>query len=358
MVPQTLLPPIEGDVEAVVDGDVVVVGGGLAGGLLALELARRGLQVLLVDPGEPAATALSYGLMTLPAAVPWLRLQLRHGSLGLRWQWARLASVPAAYPRTAWLNRLPLPVAQVEAPPFLAALAAALPKAGVRRLQGRVSGPPQRRQGLWHLPVHGVAGAADRDPVGEPLLLRAPQVVLAAGSGCRALWPDLDARLGTSWAGVLDLAEPPPSPVCWPAQCVLSRRFSRLDLERRARQLTQPDWVVDAGVVSSGSRWLAGQISLVRPPAEPDLPPGPEAMERWLRKGLAALHADLATARGVYRQVPVAFCTDGAPLVGAVSGVPGLWVFTGFTAAFTQVPLQAPVLAAAVADAAGRSRSQ
>ena len=81
--------------------DVVIVGGGLAGGLLALELRDLGASVSLIDAPGPAgadsATAISYG--ALPgwplAATPlarlaagaskhWRRLQGRHGELGWR----------------------------------------------------------------------------------------------------------------------------------------------------------------------------------------------------------------------------------------------------------------------------------
>ncbi|EDY37386.1 oxidoreductase, FAD-binding [Cyanobium sp. PCC 7001] len=318
--------------------DVVVVGGGLAGGLLALELAERFSSVLVLDAGDSSATALSYGVMALPAALPWLALQLRHGALGLRWRWARLASVPGGgRGLEPLLERLPLPVAQVEAPAFLAALPAALAAAGVERLQaraGRLESLP-RPDGS-----PGWALALEEDTV-----LEARQVVLAAGSGCRSLWPELDPRLRTSWAGVLELDRPPPPSVRWPAELVVPRRFQRLELERRAAQLTEPAWVVDAGVVSTGGRWLAGQISRVDPLSGP---PDPERMEGWLRRGLAGLERHLGAAAGRYLQVPVPFCTDAVPLVGAVPGADGLWVFTGFTAAFSQVPGKARALARAI----------
>jgi glycine/D-amino acid oxidase-like deaminating enzyme len=325
--------------------DVAVVGGGLAGGVLALELADQGLAVVLLDAGDVSATALSYGLMTVPAAAAWVGLQLRHGALGLRWRWARRASAGEGHRGLSrWLERLPLPVAQVTAPAFLAALPAALAAAGVRLLQARAhrlqplpprpDGPPG-----WLLTLEGGA------------TLQARQAVLAAGSGCRSLWPDLDPRLGTSWAGVLELDEPPSRALRWPAQLVVPRRFQRLDLERRAAHLTRSGWVVDAGVVCNGSRWLAGQISLVEPQAAAaDGVADPRRMEVWLRAALAGLQEGLGRAAGRYRQVPVSFCTDTMPLVGTVPGAPGLWVFTGFTAAFSQVPRQARGLARAIAQ--------
>jgi glycine/D-amino acid oxidase-like deaminating enzyme len=57
----------------------------------------------------------------------------------------------------------------------------------------------------------------------------------------------------------------------------------------------------------------------------------------------------------VVRQAAVAFCSSGAPLVGPVAEAPGLWVFSGFSAAFSQVPVLAPWLAMRIAAPAGPS---
>jgi glycine/D-amino acid oxidase-like deaminating enzyme len=46
--------------------------------------------------------------------------------------------------------------------------------------------------------------------------------------------------------------------------------------------------------------------------------------------------------------VPVTFCTDGGPMAGPVDDGPGLWVFTGFSAAFSLVPPAAEWLADAI----------
>jgi glycine/D-amino acid oxidase-like deaminating enzyme len=57
----------------------------------------------------------------------------------------------------------------------------------------------------------------------------------------------------------------------------------------------------------------------------------------------------------VVRQAAVAFCSSGAPLVGPVAEAPGLWVFSGFSAAFSQVPVLAPWLAMRMAAPGGPS---
>jgi glycine/D-amino acid oxidase-like deaminating enzyme len=326
---------------------VVVVGGGLAGGLLALELAAIGPPPWLVDGGPAGATALSYGLLPLTAIGPWLALQRRHGPLGLRLRLARFHGKPAG------LGWLPLPVAQVEAATLLEALPRLLDAAGVRRLRGRVLAPLRQLARGWKLEV--TPDSTDGVPPGPPVSLEAGQVVLAAGAACRSLWPALPSRLRTSWAGALELSQPPPWRMRWPAQVVLPWHFRRPELEQRAASLREPASVVDAGLVPTGAAWLAGQLTLV--PPEPVAAPAPDPawMEARLRRGLTGFGAVPAAVAGGYRQVPVAFCTDGRPLVGPVDGAAGLWVFTGFSGAFSQVPPLLRPLATALASAAAQA---
>ena len=96
---------------------------------------------------------------------------------------------------------------------------------------------------------------------------------------------------------------------------------------------------------------LLGQHTLVRPELEPGAAPPPSEVERQLRQELAAQAwgAPLAALPGHLRQAPVAFCSEGLPLVGPLAGAPGLWLFTGFSAGFSQVPVLAPLLAQALA---------
>lgn len=330
---------------------VVIVGAGLAGALLALELAALGRPVLLLDPPEPpggagttqapSATAISYGALpgwpltptplarlAAGASRRWRQLQGQHGELGWR-------------PRR--LRQLPLPFAQVDTALLTTRLPEVLAAAGVIRHPVAVEQLQQGPGGGWWL------GLADG---GE---LRTQQLVLAAGAGCRALWPALPERLRCSWAAVLALEAFPAqlgSPAAW-----LPHRFARLQLERRAGQLSQPDWVVDAGLVPWAAGALLGQLTLV--PVTLDPGPAPEArlMEQRLRQGLArqAWSEPLAPLPGQLLQAAVAFCVDGVPLVGPLPQAPGLWLFSGFSAGFSQVPVLAPLLAACIA--AGGSRA-
>lgn len=344
-------------------GPLTIVGGGLAGSLLALELAERGLDVTLVDAGEVAATALSYGGVAWWAGAPgrlgpllrqaperWRRLQSRHGPLGWRRCGLRLHG-------GGWGSSLQRPpFAQVDSTVLMAVLPRVLAAAGVERRRARVVAPPRPVAAGWQLELES----------GGPLL--AEKVVLAAGAGCRFLAPALPERLRVSWAGVLAMPSrptlPPSSGSPWwrhavQRRIVQPRHWQRPVLERAAPGLGEERWIVDAGCAPWGEGLLLGQISLVRPGLDSGEPPEAAAMEGRLRQGLAGLDPLLAALPGPYRQVPVAFCTDGLPLVGPLPGAAGLWVFNGFGGAFAQVPVLAPLLAdviAGVADGAALAR--
>lgn len=291
---------------------ITVIGGGLAGSLLALELAAPAQSVRLIDAADgDTATALSYGLIPPGGGgAAWRRLERLHGIEGLRRRWLQLG-------RRGW----PLPALQVEPQRFSTSVRDALQRLGVEREQRRIETP-------WHL---------------DALLAEGP-VVLACGSGCRRLAPGLSDRLRCSWAGILEVA-----PAAMPAPSWLARlpeRFERLALERRTEPLRQEQWIVDAGLVPCGGRLLAGQITLLRPGLEPGPPPEPALMEQRLRQALAQRWPALAELPGRYRQAPVSYCNDGIPLAEPVA--PGLWVLAGFSGAFRELPASARSLAARI----------
>ena len=352
-------------------GDVAVIGGGLAGGLVALELAERGLAVVLVSaaslglptalgPAIPlgSATSWSYAGVLGADLGAWGQLQERHGDLGVRRR--RLYRHGQAW---LDLSRLmpgaPQAFGQVDLNRFYQALPLALDRLGVRQLQAQVAQPPRRLGGLWQLQLQGQADG--------PPSLQVGQVVLAAGAGCRALWPGLGESLRSSWAGILHL-EAWPDPKCYPSRwlrrargggVVLPQAMVRPALEQRAGSLAQEEWVVDPGLACLGDGLLVGQISLVRPGLELGAPPDLAVMESRLRQGLGHFDPVLAELPARYRQVPVSFCLDGKALAGPVAGAPGLWALAGFRGAFGEVPRAAQALADQIASclASPRERS-
>ena len=287
---------------------ITVIGGGLAGSLVALELAALGRGVSLIDAAaDDSATALSYGLIPPGGGGPWQSLRRRHGIEGLQRRWLQFG--PCGWP---------LPALQVDPQRFTSTTQNALQRLGVERRTQRLDHPDQL----------------------EPLLAQGP-VVLACGSGCRALAPQLSDRLRGSWAGILELSlEAMPMPR---GLARLPAQFERMALERRAPELEQEKWIVDAGLVPCGTRLLAGQITLVRPGLKAGSPPDPAVMERRLRDGLARRWPQLAEDPGRYRQAPVSFCSDGIPLAEACGRQ--LWVLAGFSGAFTDLPAAASGLA-------------
>jgi hypothetical protein len=311
---------------------VGIIGGGLAGALLALALRERGLAVQLLVADGPRASFSSYGVIpgwplepsplgrrAAGAARDWQQLQRSHGELGWRWR-----------------RRWPLPLSRVDTVRFAEGLERVLAAAGVPCRRARVAGLEPRALG-WRLPLDG-GGAVE-----------VSEVVLAAGAGCQALGVPLPPVLGVSWAGVLELP-PPPSGGAYPLR--LPARLQRIALEARSATLQEAEWVVDPGLVPWGAGGLLGQLSWVAPGAAAGPGPDPTLAEFWLRRSVAAAApaplATLAAEAGRYRQLPVAFCRDGLPLAGPLEA-PGLWLFSGFRGAFAQVPVLAPLLAAAIA---------
>ena len=339
---------------------VVSVGGGLAGSLLALALRELGASVTVVDApasnGLCSATELSYGALpgwplaptplarlAAGASKRWWLLQERNGDLGWRPCRLRVHRAAAGWrPLSAWW---PLPFAQVDSAVLAARLPLVLAAAGVRCKTGRVERLNRQPASGWRL---SLSDGSD---------LQAPQLVLAAGAQCRQLWPLLPQRLRSSWAAALQLASFP-APL-GRAAAWLPVSFGRVALERSAAGLSQPEWLVDGGLVPRAEGALLGQHTLVRPGLELGPAPPPLEVEQQLRQELAAQAwgAPLAALPGYLRQAAVAFCSEGLPLVGPLADAPDLWMFTGFSAGFSQVPVLAPLLAQVLVSGGARSEA-
>lgn len=334
---------------------ITVIGDGLAGTVLALSLARRGASVRLIGSGDRTATALSYGAVAWgPSSWAWRRLERLHGPLG--WHPSGLVfhdARPGLPRRLAALTRqIPIPLARIDIPTWMAARPRVLAAAGVHPLAQRVKALRPLTEGGWELDLE------PEGPAHRVLVLRAPTVVLAAGAGCRHLWPSLPSRLCHTWAGVLLVGpDGPPNP--WLEQArrgriVQPRHWQRPALEAgSARSSPDIQWIVDAGMAPWGEGVVVGQISAL-PGAQGA--PDPQWMEERLRDGLRLLDPQLAALPAPYQQVPVSFCSDDQPMAGPVEGAPGLWIFAGFSAAFSHVPTQANRLAKRMVAEAGAAR--
>jgi glycine/D-amino acid oxidase-like deaminating enzyme len=233
----------------------------------------------------------------------------------------------------------------VDSAVLTARLPLALAAAGVRCKTGRVERLEPQAGAGWEL--HLSDGSS----------LPAAQLVLAAGAHCRQLWPLLPQRLRSSWAAALQLASFP-APL-GRAAAWLPLSFGRVALERSAVGLSQPEWLVDGGLVPRAEGALLGQHTLVRPGLELGPAPPPLEVEQQLRQELAAQSwgAPLAALPGYLRQAAVAFCSEGLPLVGPLADAPDLWIFTGFSAGFSQVPVLAPLLAQVLVPGGARSEA-
>ena len=268
MTPHPAATPSAGqDESAIGDAHVLVVGGGVAGATLTYELARRGIDVLLVEQGRVAAQ----GASSLPAALlnPHRGRTARASATDLAgiaafWQLAEkleadgLASgarrsgvlrVPTSVRQARDWQRLPGPVwlepqdvpSSYEAPhgamlipdggwvepaALLASLTASAIRHGARVAEGTrvlslrcddrgaevtVSTDADKARGTASGTEGGTASAAA--PVAAPRAVRAGHVVLCVGAGAvgGVRVPHLEHAAGA--AIVLDLGASPPYPL-------------------------------------------------------------------------------------------------------------------------------------------------
>jgi glycine/D-amino acid oxidase-like deaminating enzyme len=95
--------------------------------------------------------------------------------------------------------------------------------------------------------------------------------------------------------------------------------------------------ILDAGVVQflDGSLRI-GQISrvLTNPQAEINS----TASEQWLRESITNILPSLGNLPGTWHHCLVAFTQDKLPLIGAISELSGLHIFSGFSSPFLFVP--------------------
>ena len=352
---------------------MLVLGAGLAGTLLALELAEGGAQVELAGgPMVSGASGCSYGGVPwwagaddafgrLLGAAPaqWSALQDRYGDLGLSschlWlHWSAAddpAAVAAARSALATLPQRPPAQHAFTAEELWRAepLCDGADLAGAVQLPYLQVDPARLQQGAEQaLARLGVERSAAVDAAALPQRLeQVDAAVVCAGAFSGSMLQQLGltppGQLRFSWAGVLQLERPE-----------LSSPIIAMPLlgARRQRELTAggPPLVLDPGLAPGpAGGLLVGQTSWFDQGLEH--PPEPQAEQQRLMAVARQLLPHVAVeamGRISLHQRAVAYSTDQLPLLGPLQDCSAIHMFTGFSGAFAQVPVLAPLLAGAM----------
>lgn len=359
--------------------DWIVVGNGLAGAALSYELARQGLSVLLLDQSlhPDSATRYSYGSIAYWAGTTPIACQLcREGMAKHRQLSAELEAdtqlrdldLLLTYPPDMDGDLLERQYAGLEMPPqrISAAEAHALEPllnpasiAGAFTTRhGHVSPPALIRaynQGFYRwggtfiiAPVTGLVRIRDRI-TGITTATQAyasAQVAVTAGAFSRALLDQAQIQIPLYFTHD-ELIETPPLDLTLRTM-VMPALNRRIKLELAASQPSQNSrWdqpgqeivptILDSGAVQFQDRHLClGQIS--RTLTNLDAPVDAVTSEQQIRQAIACQLPALASVPGTWRRCHVSFSRDGLPLVGAVPGLTGVQVFTGFSSPFVLLP--------------------
>ncbi len=377
--------------------DWIVVGGGITGAALTYELAKQGLNVLLLerDPDGPSATRYSYGGLAYWAGTTPLTQQLGAEGLAIYRQLAAeleaetefreldllLTVAPTADPvavaatyqgyaitptvldqaqacdlepqlnPAALSGALRLPHAHIHPQKVAAAYRAASQRLGAAYQPQAVLGFLQAGER-----VVGVQTAQDS--------YRAAQVALCAGGWSRSL---LQAA-GLSWPLYFTQAEilaVPPVP--WQLQAlIMPAQLQRFDLERRAAAQHQA-WehpgqevapaILDVGAIQFRDRSLyLGQISGVV--TDPEAPGDAAQGTDRLRAAATHLLPALAGVSSHWRRCLVAFSPGTEPAIGPLPHRPGLHLFAGFPNSLVATAPLARHFAAQAAGAADAVMAQ
>ena len=359
--------------------DWIVVGNGLAGAALSYELVRQGFSVLLLEQHQKpsSATRYSYGGVPYWSGTTAITRQLcqegieRHRILSseldsdtqfrevdllltiakdenadvIATQYAKFAIPPQLVSATTACELEP----QLNPDAITAALTVrhghVHPSAMVtaynqafRRLGGEIQ----------------IAAVTELVRVGDRITgaitpmqtYGADNIAIATGADSRSLLKatGISVRLYYTHA---ELIETPP--VDFPIRCpIMTANLKRFDLESKASRpdinalWDQPDQevaspILDAGVIQFQDGALRmGQISraLTAPAPQVDA----AQSEADMRAANCALIPILAGIPGNWSHCLVAFTRDSLPLVGPLSGVEGVHIFSGFTSPFVLLP--------------------
>jgi glycine/D-amino acid oxidase-like deaminating enzyme len=373
--------------------DWIVVGAGITGAAVAYELAKQGLVTLLLEPHQPlqGASRYGYGGIAYWAGTTALTRQIcaeglaRHRLLSAELEAdtefreldllltiapdADPNAIAASYAQFAMPPQLISPEAACELEPLLnpAAIAAALwikhghisPQAtaeaycqAFQRLGGTLQ--VAAMTGLVH-GDHKVTGITTT--AGE---FSAAHVLICAGGLTRRLLQAAQIRIPHYFTHA-ELIETPPVELELRTM-IMPAVTQRFQLEADATQLDMEElWdepgyepappILDAGAIQMrDGRIRIGQTS--RSLTDPEPVVDPLLSEAELRTQIGHVLPSIATLPGTWCHCLVAFSRDRLPLVGAIPGMTGLHVFSGFSNPLAIVPSLAQRFAQV---AAGRS---
>lgn len=362
--------------------DWIVVGNGLTGAALSYELARHGCSVLLLEqsPDPASATRFSYGgIPYWVGSTDQLRQLCQEG-------WSRHQAIPEETGMstelrqldlllTVALDRDPQAVAQqyaaVETPPVPITVQEAIEREP--QLQpDAIAGALWVRHGHVHPTALIKAYNAGLQAAGGHIIIAtvtglvrmgdritgvmtptqayaAGNVAIAAGSYTRNLLQTADMHVPVYFTHA-EIVETQPIETQLRA-LVMPATLNRSDMETEASRPEQdPLWdeadhelmppILDTGFIQFRDRTVRiGQISRINTALAPKLDAA--AGERQIRQGVAPLVPALATAPGQWWGCQVTFSRDGLPLAGAIPGLTGVHIFSGFTSPFALVPAAA-----------------
>jgi glycine/D-amino acid oxidase-like deaminating enzyme len=367
--------------------DWIVIGGGLAGSALGYELANLGFSVLLLEQeiAPQNATRFSYGGIAYWSGTTAVTRQLCQEGIELHRNLSTelesdtefreidlLLTIPSGQGNTGSPECDPAAIADLYAsyaiPPQLISAAEACElepllkpeaiAAALHGCHGHVS--PELMTQAYQQAMVRLGGEVQLGRVveliksGQQVLgvatvsdtYEAANVVVCAGGMSRALLrsASLPVRLYFTQA---ELVETPPLDLQL-RTLVSPASLKRFQLEEAAgrtetdalwndlhQEITAP--ILDVGVVQlKDGRLRMGQIS--RTLTNPNAQVNSAQSEAKIRDGVGQLLPALYQVPGQWQSCLVSFSSDRLPLIGALPGAEGIYIFSGFSSPFAMLP--------------------
>ncbi|MEO0768199.1 MAG: FAD-binding oxidoreductase [Cyanobacteria bacterium J06649_4] len=355
--------------------DSIVIGNGLTGAAISYELAKAGQSVLLLDDGNPhSGTRYSYGGIGYWAGTTDLTETLFQTGL------ARHKELPDELGADTQLRELDLLLtvdkgADIEElktgyesfytpPKFVDAQTACElePQLNPDSLDGAFVTPhahvdPMSVVGAYNQAFrrlgghHNISAATGLVRIGDKITgvttaaqaYPAQNVIVAAGAYSQKLIQAVNIQVPLYFTHA-EIVETEPlafdvrtfvMPATNARIVVETKATDPAEWQQKNHQVMPP--VLEAGIIQFQNKTARiGQISRFHTAYTP--PEDPAASEAVMRSAMEQKMSKLTNVSGTWRHCLVTFTQDGLPLLGAVPGVEGLHLFSGFTGPFTLVP--------------------